>query len=112
MTTQVEVNVLEEIARAAYLLKGLEDDHFKLHNASRDISFVTEEMHRLASTTSTLFHHLTQLLVERGQDIPCDDEELSELIETFRSVAENRRDLWDKLRPPFGAIGDVIEHWS
>ena len=69
MATEIQVNVLSEIARAAYLLNGLNDDHNKLCQRQAQDRQLRHRMRWsfLASTAGSLFHQLTYLLVEHGQ---------------------------------------------
>ncbi len=112
MTVEPEINVLSEVAEAAYLLNDLETYQKKLHTARAKFAQVAENLKGLHDLTATQFHYLTTKLVDDGRDLSSDDPELRQILSQLNQVKEALRGLKDDICEPFNEIGDVIDFWK
>jgi hypothetical protein len=112
MVVEQRVDLLREVGTIADLVSRTRYKAQDLRDIKNAVYQISGEYDALLSSLETWFHHLTELMLREGMELPEDNSELQRLQDCFRSSQERSDALIESLRKPFNELGDLLEYWS
>jgi len=110
MVVTEQVDMLNLVARYATQVGTARTDADKIHELAKVINQADDRYRGLSNSLEYAFHHLTELLLEQGLEIPADNDLLNVVQESFERGSALRKTLIKGLHPAFKDLSDIIEY--